>query len=73
MTMIMDTDPAEIRAVFLKGGHRLLERCYGRSNEVTRQLIAKAGGAELLAERARVQKCGRRAGGRAVISVAVEA
>lgn len=58
------TDPAEVRAVFLKGGHKALERCYGRSNEVTRQLIAIAGGAELLAERARVQRCGRKAGRR---------
>jgi len=61
---ILDTDPGEIRALFLKGGHRALERCYGRSNDVTRQLIAKAGGAELLAERRKVQRCGRRAGGR---------
>jgi hypothetical protein len=61
-TVISDTDPAEIRALFLKGGHRMLERCYGRSNDVTRQLIAKAGGPALLAERAAVQGCGRRAG-----------
>jgi hypothetical protein len=61
-TAIMNTDPAEVRELFLRGGHRLLERCYGRSNDVTRQLIAKAGGAALLAERAQVQKFGRRAG-----------
>lgn len=60
---IAGTDPVEIRDLFLKGGHRLLERCYGRSNEVTRQLIAKAGGSALLDERAQVQRCGRRAGG----------
>jgi len=63
-TMIQTADPAEIRALFLKGGHRLLERCYGRSNDVTRQLIALAGGPALLAERAQVQRYGRRAGAR---------
>lgn len=62
MSAVMTADPTEVRELFLKGGHRLLERCYGRSNDVTRQLIAKAGGAALLAERASVQTKGRRAG-----------
>lgn len=57
-------DPAEVRAVFLRGGWRLLERNYGSSSAVLQQLIALAGGPELLAERRKVQRCGRKAGKR---------
>lgn len=57
-------DPAEVREVFLRGGWKSLERTYGMSNAVLMQLIAKAGGSALLAERRAVQRTGRKAGGR---------
>lgn len=55
-------DPAEVREVFLRGGWRALERNYGASTPVLLQLIARAGGAALLAERRAIQTSGRRAG-----------
>lgn len=55
-------DPAEVRDIFLRKGWRGLERNYGSSSAVLQQLIAKAGGPALLAERAKLQTCGRRAG-----------
>jgi hypothetical protein len=55
--------PADFRAVFLKGGWKLAERTFGCSNAVLMQWIAASGGPDLLSERARVQRCGRRAGG----------
>ncbi|MEH3121189.1 MAG: hypothetical protein PGN16_04280 [Sphingomonas phyllosphaerae] len=58
----ISADPVEVRAVFLRGGWRALERNYGASTPVLLQLIAKAGGPALLAERAAVQTNGRRAG-----------
>jgi hypothetical protein len=61
---VATVNPAEFRDVFLRGGWKLAERTYGVSNAVLMQLIAKAGGAELLAERRAVQRCGRKAGGR---------
>ncbi|WEK42965.1 MAG: hypothetical protein P0Y64_16730 [Candidatus Sphingomonas colombiensis] len=60
--VVATADPAEVRDVFLRLGWRGLERNYGSSSPVLMQLIAKAGGPELLAERAAVQSCGRRAG-----------
>lgn len=65
-------DPAEVRATFLRGGWRLLERNYGSSSPVLQQLIALAGGPALLAERAMLQGRGRKAGGNTVKSVQVE-
>lgn len=59
----------EIRATFLRGGHKLVERNFGHSNEVNRQLIALSGGNVLKAQRAAVQRTGRKAGGR-VLEVA---
>lgn len=60
--VLSGVDPAEVRQVFLTDGHRGIERTYGRSNAVNRQLIALAGGPALLAERAALQPCGRKAG-----------
>lgn len=60
----LNADPAEVRDVFLRKGWRGLERNYGSSSAVLMQLIAKAGGPELLAERAKLQRCGRKAGKR---------
>lgn len=60
---ILQTDPAEVRDVFLRRGWKGLERNYGHSNDVLMQLIARAGGPALLAERRAIQTCGRRAGG----------
>ncbi|WP_300563156.1 hypothetical protein [Companilactobacillus sp.] len=56
------TSPSDFRHTFLKGGHKLVERTYGHSNAVIRQLIAKCGGSALLAERRAVQGTGRKAG-----------
>jgi len=63
---ILTTDPEEVRAVFLKRGWKGLERNYGYSNDVLMQLIERAGGKALLADRAAIQSCGRLAGGRPV-------
>lgn len=60
---IAETDPAEVRDVFLRRGWRGLERNYGHSSAVLMQLIERAGGKALLAERAAMQRCGRKAGG----------
>lgn len=62
MNTIAAVDPNEFRDVFLRGGHKLAERTYGVSNAVLRQLIVRAGGPALLAERAKRQPCGRKAG-----------
>lgn len=63
----LDTvDINEFRSVFLRSGWRGIERNYGMSSAVLMQLIAKAGGPELLAERRAVQRTGRKAGGRMV-------
>lgn len=59
----MTVDIQEFREVFLRRGWRGIERNYGSSSPVLMQLIAKAGGPALLAERAAVQRCGRKAGG----------
>jgi hypothetical protein len=56
----------EIRSTFLRGGHKLVERNFGHSNEVNRQLLLLAGGNALKAQRAAVQRTGRKAGGRMV-------
>jgi len=64
MSRVSQINPAEVRSVFLRSGWRGMERTYGLSNAVLMQLIAKAGGPELLAERRRVQRTGRKAGGR---------
>lgn len=56
-------DIGEFRDVFLRRGWRGIERNYGCSSAVLMQLIAKAGGPALLAERAALQKTGRKAGG----------
>lgn len=61
---VMTVDPAEVREVFLRSGWRGMERNYGSSSAVLMQLIARAGGKALLAERAAVQRSGRRAGGK---------
>jgi len=60
----MTVNIEEFRDVFLRRGWRGIERNYGSSSAVLMQLIAKAGGPALLAERARVQRCGRKAGAR---------
>lgn len=64
MTTIAAVDPQEFGAFFIAKGHKACERAYGVSNAVLRQLIAKAGGPALLAERAKYQRCGRKAGAR---------
>jgi len=64
MSSVAHIDVEEIRGVFLKSGWKGMERTYGLSNSRLMQLIAKAGGPELLAERRAVQKTGRKAGGR---------
>jgi hypothetical protein len=64
MTSASQIDPAEFRAVFLKGGWKSVERTYGFGNSKLMQLLAAAGGKDLLAERRAVQKTGRKAGGR---------
>lgn len=64
MSNVNHTDPAEVRAVFLARGWRGLEKNYGHSSPVLMQLIERAGGKALLAERAALQKCGRKAGGK---------
>lgn len=61
---ITNVDIDEFREFFLTHGWKRTERAYGTSSDVIMQLIAKAGGHELLAERAKRQKCGRKAGGR---------
>lgn len=53
----------EFRETFLRRGWRGIERNYGCSSPVLLKLIAAAGGDALLAERAAVQRCGRKAGG----------
>jgi hypothetical protein len=57
-------DIEEFRGFFVANGWRKSERAYGCCTGVLMQLIAKAGGADLLAERRAVQPCGRKAGGR---------
>lgn len=61
---ITNVDIEEFREFFLVHGWKRTERTYGTSSAVIMQLIAKAGGHELLAERAKRQSCGRKAGGR---------
>jgi hypothetical protein len=62
-------DIAEFRDVFLRRGWRGIERNYGTSSEVLLRLIAAAGGDALLAERAAIQRCGRKAGAGRVVQV----
>lgn len=64
MSSVAHIDVEEIRAVFLKSGWKGMERTYGLGNSRLMQLIAKAGGPALLAERRAVQATGRKAGGR---------
>jgi hypothetical protein len=73
MTSVSQIDPAEIREVFLKGGWKLMERTYGLGNSKLMQLLAAAGGKDLLAERRAVQRTGRKAGGRQVSPVPTDA
>jgi hypothetical protein len=58
--IVIDVD--EFRGVFLSRGWRGIERNYGASSSVLMQMIALAGGPALLAERAALQPCGRKAG-----------
>jgi hypothetical protein len=57
-----NVDSEEFRDVFLRRGWRGIERNYGVSSDVLHRLIVAAGGDELLAARAALQGCGRRAG-----------
>lgn len=66
-------DVEEFRGVFLKRGWRGIERNYGASSSVLMQMIALAGGPALLAERAALQPCGRKAGARIAVNVDVGA
>lgn len=58
----LSIDVDEFRGVFLTRGWRGIERNYGASSSVLMQMIALAGGPALLAERAALQPCGRKAG-----------
>lgn len=58
---IADVDIDEFRAFFVEHGWKKAERAYGQANVMP--LIAKAGGHAVLAERAKRQPCGRKAGG----------
>jgi len=52
----------EFASVFLSRGWKGVERTFGNSNDVLLKKIAACGGPALLQERARRQKCGRKAG-----------
>ena len=55
--------PPGFRDTFVSKGWRAVEKRYGASSPVLMQWIAACGGPALLAERAAVQRCGRKAGG----------
>lgn len=67
ISVFEETDPEEIRAVFLRGGWKALERNYGVSNRRILEAMVRGGGPALQRERAAIQTCGRPAGGAVVI------